>query len=172
MGVRLHDVGKFNLTLIVVGAKFHSIVHANRVILQGVTITLLITGFFGANIWRFTLPYGITAAVGFELLLYLSGIISSHPFIVYRILVSYRKRTGKMRPFTEAIRPLIPFVSMFVITTIWVVFSQNDICANETRILFLLFGTVFSNICVSFLLVFFFFSIYVDSDAVFIFSVD
>lgn len=54
-----------------------------------------------------------------------------------------------MRPFCEAIRPLIPFVAMFIITTVWAVFSRNDILKEEPRLLFLLFGTVFSNISVS-----------------------
>lgn len=54
-----------------------------------------------------------------------------------------------MRPFIEAIRPLIPFVSMFIITSVWVLFSRNNIVALETRMMFLLFGTVFSNISVS-----------------------
>lgn len=53
-----------------------------------------------------------------------------------------------MRPFIEAIRPLVPFVTLFIITTVWVIFSRNDILSREPRILFLLFGTVFSNISV------------------------
>lgn len=94
------------------------------------------------------IPFGLTAATIFEFILYISGLLSSHPFIVYRIILSYKKRTGKMRPFIEAIRPLVPFVLMFIITSFWVVFSRNDICANETRVLYLLIGTIFSNICV------------------------
>lgn len=62
---------------------------------------------------------------------------------------SYKKRTGKMRSFIEAVRPMIPFVSMFIITTVWILFSRNDIVLKEPRMLFLLFGTVFSNISVS-----------------------
>lgn len=64
---------------------------------------------------------------------------------------SYRKRTGKMRPFIEAIRPLIPFVSLFIITTIWVLFSKNSIANKEPRLYLLLLGTIFSNISVMFL---------------------
>lgn len=70
-----------------------------------------------------------------------------HIFELYR---SYKKRTGKMRPFIEAIRPLIPFVSLFIITTVWILFSRNDVLSIEPRMMFLLFGTVFSNISVSF----------------------
>ncbi|XP_055298290.1 ethanolaminephosphotransferase 1 isoform X2 [Sitodiplosis mosellana] len=112
----------------------------------GVTIVLMITGIFGIEMWRFTLPGGYTPAFAFEMTLYISGLISSHPFIIYRIIVSYTKRTGKMRPFIEAVRPLFPFVLLFIITTIWVIFSRNNILSREPRILFLLFGTIFSNI--------------------------
>lgn len=62
---------------------------------------------------------------------------------------SYKNRTGKMRSVSEALRPLQAFFGMFVITTIWVLFSPNNICGTEPRMLFVLFGTVFSNICVS-----------------------
>lgn len=110
---------------------------------------LMITGIFGIDMWRIALPYGISTATLFEIILYASGLLSSHPYIVYRIVMSYKKRTGKMRPFIEAIRPLIPFVSMFVITSVWILFSHNNIIYLEPRMLFLLFGTVFSNISVS-----------------------
>lgn len=117
--------------------------------LQGVTITLMLTGLFGIDMWKISWPFGISTATLFEIILYASGLLTSHPYIVYRIVMSYKKRTGKMRPFIEAIRPLIPFVSMFVITSVWVIFSHNNTIENEPRILFLLFGTVFSNISVS-----------------------
>lgn len=54
-------------------------------LLQGVSIVLLITGIFGIKMWQFTL-FGITSATTFELLLYISGLVSSHPFIIYRII--------------------------------------------------------------------------------------
>lgn len=63
---------------------------------------------------------------------------------------SYKNKTGKMRPILEALRPLMPFTALFVITTTWVLLSKNDICSLEPRLMFLLFGTIFSNICVSF----------------------
>lgn len=49
----------------------------------------------------------------------------------------------------EAARPLFPFLWLFVISTIWVFFSINDIINKEPRIMFILFGTLFSNIAVS-----------------------
>ena len=54
-----------------------------------------------------------------------------------------------MRPFMEAARPMFAFLWLFVITTIWVLFSRNQILDLEPRIMFILFGTLFSNIAVS-----------------------
>lgn len=54
-----------------------------------------------------------------------------------------------MRPFNEAIRPLFPFVWLFMLTLTWCWYSPNDIIHLKPRILFILFGTVFSNISVS-----------------------
>lgn len=54
-----------------------------------------------------------------------------------------------MRPFIEAVRPLFPFLTLFIVTTAWVLLSQNDIITKEPRMLFLLFGTIFSNISVT-----------------------
>lgn len=53
-----------------------------------------------------------------------------------------------MRPILEALRPLYPFGLLFVITTLWVWYSRNQILDLEPRIMFVLFGTIFSNISV------------------------
>ncbi|KAL5278899.1 EPT1 family protein [Megaselia abdita] len=114
--------------------------------LWGVSLTLLLTGFVGAGIWKVALPYGYTMANVFEVGLIGSAIVSSHPIILKNIYMSYKNGTGKMRPFMEAARPLFPFLWLFVISTIWVFFSINDIINKEPRIMFILFGTLFSNI--------------------------
>lgn len=54
---------------------------------QGVTILLMITGIFGIGIWKLPLPGGFSTAVTFEMTLYISGVITSHPFIIYRIFL-------------------------------------------------------------------------------------
>lgn len=82
--------------------------------------------------------------------MYTSGSLTSHPIIIMNIYKSYKNKTGKMRPFLEAVRPLMPFVGFFIITSIWVLFSNNKISNLEPRCLFVIFGTVFSNFCVSF----------------------
>lgn len=53
-----------------------------------------------------------------------------------------------MRSFKEAVRPILPFVSYFAIFMIWMHWSPSNIMEKEPRIVFLLSGTIFSNISV------------------------
>lgn len=85
----------------------------------------------------------------FETILYISGPLTSHPIIIKNIIKSYQNKTGKMRPVLDAIRPLIPLVALFLISTVWVYLSNHDIAYLQPRILFMCFGTIFSNFTVS-----------------------
>lgn len=62
---------------------------------------------------------------------------------------SYVQRTGKMRCFSEAMRPLWPLLVFLVIMLLWPFISPNNIMEKDPRIMFLLSGTIFSNISVS-----------------------
>jgi ethanolaminephosphotransferase len=53
-----------------------------------------------------------------------------------------------MRPLVEAFRPLYPVMGLFVISTLWVVFSPNDIMQYDPRMFIMVTGTIFSNISV------------------------
>lgn len=54
-----------------------------------------------------------------------------------------------MRPMWEMLRPFFAFVWLFLITVVWSFFSRNDVINKEPRILWILYGTIFSNIAVS-----------------------
>lgn len=55
-----------------------------------------------------------------------------------------------MRPMMEMLRPFFAFLWLFVITVVWSFFSRNKVINLEPRILWILYGTIFSNIAVSF----------------------
>ncbi|KAK3927794.1 Ethanolaminephosphotransferase 1 [Frankliniella fusca] len=112
-----------------------------------VIFLLTITGIFGHEIWYFSLWNGFTASHLFEFLFYFSALVTNVPVVLWNIYVSYRDRTGKMRPFVEAVRPLFPILLLTAISTIWVTQSPNDIVSTDARIMILLVGTLFSNIC-------------------------
>lgn len=54
-----------------------------------------------------------------------------------------------MRTLPEAIRPLVPLVLLFMISTLWILFSQQNVLEKDPRIIYFAIGTTFSNICVS-----------------------
>lgn len=54
-----------------------------------------------------------------------------------------------MRCFSEAMRPLWPLLVFIVIMLLWPFISPNSIMEKDPRIMFLLSGTIFSNISVS-----------------------
>lgn len=64
---------------------------------------------------------------------------------------SYRDKTGKLRTLVDAFRPLYPVFGMFVISTLWLLFSPNNIMTVDPRMFIMVTGTIFSNISVLFL---------------------
>lgn len=53
-----------------------------------------------------------------------------------------------MRPTLEMLRPFFAFLWLFVITLIWSLCSRNNVINLEPRVLWILYGTIFSNIAV------------------------
>ncbi|KAL4703031.1 hypothetical protein ACJJTC_000476 [Scirpophaga incertulas] len=100
----------------------------------------------GPEAWRQPLPGGIRAGAAFEALLYASAAITSQTIILWNIYKSYRDRTGKMRPFSEAVRPLVPLATFFFLSSLWALCSPTDIVDRSPRLFYLLTGTIFSNI--------------------------
>ncbi|CAG4985724.1 unnamed protein product [Colias eurytheme] len=112
----------------------------------GSCILLLVTSVIGPHAWHASLPGGLTPGIVFEFTLYLSAALTSQTVILWNIYKSYRDKTGKMRSFCEAIRPLIPLFLFFMLSTIWVLYSPTDIINRGPRLFFVLTGTIFSNI--------------------------
>lgn len=92
------------------------------------------------------MPGGITSGSMFELFLYLSAVVANLPVILYNIYKSYKDRTGHMRSFSEAVRPLVPVLLFFTVTSAWVLRSPN-LLRTDPRAVYFLTGTIFSNIC-------------------------
>ncbi|XP_028034335.1 ethanolaminephosphotransferase 1 [Bombyx mandarina] len=112
----------------------------------GSCVLLLVTSATGPEAWHVPLPGGLTPGIVFEFVLYFSAIITSQTVILWNIYKSYRDGTGKMRSFTEAIRPLVPLVAFLALSTAWAVYSPNNIIELGPRLFYVLTGTIFSNI--------------------------
>jgi hypothetical protein len=66
-------------------------------------------------------------------------------FFIFR---SYRDKTGKLRSFNDAAKPLYPLFWLFIISTIWAVHSPNHILDVDPRVFFMITGTIFSSFSV------------------------
>lgn len=81
--------------------------------------------------------------------LYISSAITNWPIVADNIYQSYKNKTGHMRPFIEAVRPLVPLVLCYLVTYLWIMVSPSNVVERDPRALFFLMGTIFSNISVS-----------------------
>lgn len=112
----------------------------------GSTLMYLATWFWGEHIWKIPLlANGLTCGHLLEYVLHISA-VSNIPMVFYNLYRSYADKTGKMRSFVECIRPLIPLAIFLAISLLWAHYSPNNIVYNDPRAVYLLTGTIFSNI--------------------------
>lgn len=110
---------------------------------------LFLTTWLGTyEVWKCSLPFGIPLGLCLEFLLHASA-LSSVPMVVVNIYASYKNKTGKMRAPLEAARPFFPFLTFLALFMYWMFNSPNDVIDADTRVVFLLTGTIFSNVSVS-----------------------
>lgn len=113
----------------------------------GSTFMYLGAYFFGSGIFHVPLtPSGLTCGHFLELVLHISA-LSNIPMVFYNLYRSYKDKTGKMRSFSECVRPLVPLSIFLGISLLWAHYSPNNIVHNDPRAVYLLTGTIFSNIC-------------------------
>ncbi|SPP82334.1 ethanolaminephosphotransferase 1 [Drosophila guanche] len=115
----------------------------------GSTAMYLITWWLGFERWKFELPLGSfgTLPMGnvMEAVLHVSA-MANLPLVIINVYNSYKQRTGRMLSPWEAIRPMWPFFSYFIILLIWPYISPNNIMETDPRAVFMLSGTIFSNV--------------------------
>lgn len=110
---------------------------------------MFLTTWFGTfEFWKRSLPYGVQLGLMLEFLLHASA-LSSVPMVVVNIYRSYKYKTGKMRSPIEAARPFFPFITYLALFMFWTYKSPRNIMDFDTRAVFLLTGTIFSNTSVS-----------------------
>lgn len=101
---------------------------------------------YKADIWKVPLTAnGLTCGHFLEAVLYF-GACSNIPMVIYNLYRSYKDKTGKMRNFIECVRPMIPLVLFLAVSIVWAHYSPNRIVETDPRAVFLLTGTIFSNI--------------------------
>jgi len=107
----------------------------------------LITAVGGQQMWSALLPGELPPGPVFEACTYIGNVGMSLPVALWNIRQSYVEGTGKNRSLVEAVRPLAATTAACLLSTAWVAASPHDILQQDPRIVFLLTGTVFANIC-------------------------
>lgn len=111
-------------------------------------VVFLITFFADYTFWKFYIPWiNVSAGSSLKIFLYVGSLGISLPISFYNIYLSYVNRTGKMRGFGEANRPLVSTVIFVIECTVWVRCSPNDVFNKDPRCFYVMTGTVLSNIC-------------------------
>ncbi|XP_046543458.1 ethanolaminephosphotransferase 1-like [Haliotis rubra] len=111
------------------------------------TFVYLITYFGTYEIWKFTVPViDWTAAECVVMLCYMGFFFLTFPPSLYNLYVSYRDKTGKMRSFSEAMRPLVSTALLFTMLLLWANVSTYRVLDNHPRLFYWTTGAAFSNI--------------------------
>ncbi|XP_045524195.1 ethanolaminephosphotransferase 1-like [Pieris brassicae] len=108
------------------------------------TFFFMWTGVKGTGYYKKYIFGSYTLANAFEWVIYGTGVFTNLPVALYNIYLSYKLRTGKMRNPLEAIRPVWSILSVFLVTSVWV--HKSHLVEVEPRGVFLLIGTLFSNV--------------------------
>ena len=111
----------------------------------GGTILYTLTSILGYKTWKFLLPGGVSPGLLLQIMLYFGTFGLSVPVALRNIYKSYRDATGKMRTFSEAIRPLVSFILGMTISTAWALWSPNGILEKDTRLFYYMVGTLSAN---------------------------
>ncbi|XP_041357098.1 ethanolaminephosphotransferase 1-like [Gigantopelta aegis] len=113
----------------------------------GMSAIYFVTFLGGYDMWKFTLPVvNLSAAALFELMCHVGFFGLTFPFTFYNVYRAYSDKTGKMRPFSEAMRPLVSTILLFTLLFVWVFMSSYNILEKQPRLVFWTTGTAFSNI--------------------------
>ncbi|XP_070556987.1 ethanolaminephosphotransferase 1-like isoform X2 [Ptychodera flava] len=112
----------------------------------GMTLVYLITGVYGIECWKGAYFGWFEFRVLFLLCVYAGTFLVTLPQSFYNVYRSYVDKTGKMRSFSESVRPLVSATILFSIATVWAYKSPYGILDNNPRLFFWLLGTSFSNI--------------------------
>ena len=111
----------------------------------GGTILYTLTSILGYKTWKFLLPGGVSPGLLLQIMLYFGTFGLSVPVALRNIYRSYRDATGKMRSFSEAVRPLVSFFLGMTISTAWALWSPNGILDKDTRLFYYMVGTLSAN---------------------------
>lgn len=113
----------------------------------GTVVLFLFTAFVGHRKWKYYLFGNWTLANILEVIFYLGTFTMNIPIVAWNVYRSYRDKTGKNLRYIDASKPLWPFLTLFAFCFTWITFSPVNIIEKDPRAVYIITGTIFSNIC-------------------------
>lgn len=113
-----------------------------------VTISLvyLVTSVVGVETWYQPVVWHLLYRDLFTFMIIACSFTVTLPMSLYNVLKAHRNNTLKHSSLYEAFLPFLSPFLLFILSTIWVVYSPSNILEQQPRIFYLMVGTAFANV--------------------------
>ncbi|KAL3979995.1 clathrin light chain A [Sarotherodon galilaeus] len=113
-----------------------------------VTISLvyLVTAAVGVETWYQPVIFHLLYRDLFTFMIIACSFTVTLPMSLYNVLKGYRNNTLKHSSLYEGLLPFLSPFLLFVLSTIWVIYSPSNILELQPRIFYLMVGTAFANV--------------------------
>nr|XP_020459291.1 ethanolaminephosphotransferase 1 isoform X3 [Monopterus albus] len=111
-----------------------------------VSVVFLVTAVVGVETWYQPIVWHVLYKDLFTFLIIVCSFTITLPMSLYNILKAHRSNTLKHSSLYEAFLPFLSPVLLFILSTIWVVYSPSNILELQPRIFYIMVGTAFANV--------------------------
>ncbi|XP_008294533.1 ethanolaminephosphotransferase 1 isoform X1 [Stegastes partitus] len=111
-----------------------------------ISMVYLVTAAVGVETWYQPLLWGLLYRDLFTFMIIACSFTVTLPMSLYNVLKAHRSNTLKHSSLYEAFLPFLSPVLLFILSTIWVVFSPSNILEQQPRMFYLMVGTAFANV--------------------------
>ncbi|KAA3673434.1 ethanolaminephosphotransferase [Paragonimus westermani] len=114
-----------------------------------VTFICILTYFYGPGLFVQPVIFGLTSVTLFEFTLLASFVFMQIPITIHNIQVDCPsgKCWHRGMGYIEALRPLVPMLTLMTFSIVWAIFSPTDMVNRRPRLFLYCLVTVASNVC-------------------------
>ncbi|KAK3518716.1 hypothetical protein QTP70_008918 [Hemibagrus guttatus] len=111
-----------------------------------ISIVYIITAMVGVETWYKPLIWNILYRDLFIYMILGCLFAVTLPMSLYNVLKAYRSKTLKHSSAYEALLPFFSPMLLFILATLWVILSPNNVLELQPRLFYLMLGTAFANV--------------------------
>lgn len=111
-----------------------------------ISIVYIVTAVVGVETWYKPILWLFLYRDLFSIMIVACSFTVTLPMSLYNVLKAHRSKTLKHSSLYEAFLPFLSPALLFVLSTLWVVFSPANILHMQPRAFYLMVGTAFANV--------------------------